>query len=101
MIRLFLKKFGGWIAAFFSILFGVLAIVFSAKKVGKAEAQKEAEKQRTEDNEAIAIRQINEAREASKKESETLEQAIDEQSKINSLNPGDAASKLRDEWSRD
>lgn len=101
MILLFFKKFGGWIAAFLGFVFALLAVIVSSKKVGKSEAEVESAKQDTKDNEAIAVRQINEAREASLKESETLENAIDEQTKINSLDSGDAANKLRDQWSRD
>lgn len=96
-----LKKIWFYIAAALSILAGLLAIVFSAKKQGESEAKVVAEKQRSKDNEAIAVRQVQEAREQTKQQAEVLENAIEKQNEINSLDSGDAASQLRDKWSRD
>lgn len=96
-----LKKIWFYIAAALSILAGLLAIIFSAKKQGESKAKVDAEKQRTKDNEAIAVRQVQEAREQTKQQAEVLENAIETQNKINSLNSGDANQRLRDKWTRD
>lgn len=95
------KKLGVWIGAAAAFALALLAVIVSSKRAGRAEAEVESAKQDTRDNEAIAVRQINEAREAAAKESETLGSALNEQNKINSLNPGAAAERLRDDWSRD
>lgn len=96
-----LKKIWFYVAAALSILAGLLAIIFSAKKQGESKAKVDAEKQRTKDNEAIAVRQVQEAREQTKQQAEVLENAIETQNKINSLNSGDANQRLRDKWTRD
>lgn len=94
-------RFGKWIAAIVAILGAIAAIFFAGRKSGKADEVVKNAEQRSKDNEAIAVRQVNEAREAAKFETETVKGASDVQANVNRLNPGDAANRLRDEWSRD
>lgn len=101
MLTLFFKKFGGYILTFLSFVAGLLTIIFAYKKQGENEAQLKAQKQNNKDTEAIAIRKINETKEASKRESEVLENAISQQNKAASLDDNNANQRLRDKWSRD
>lgn len=94
-------KFGSWILAALFFLGMIFSFFSASKKVGKAEGQAEAAKQKTADNEAIAVRQVDEAREAAKTEVAAIEAANNAQREVNSLEPDSAAQQLRDEWSRD
>jgi len=95
------KKFGGWILAALSFLAMLATVWLSARKVGKAEGQAEASEQRAGDREAIATREVNEAREAANHEVETIQGANDVQANNAILDDNGVTERLRDDWSRD
>jgi hypothetical protein len=96
-----LKKFGGWIIAALSFLFMLLTIWHTSKKVGKAEGAADAAENRAADREAIAVRQINETREAAEREVETVKGASDVKDETSILDDAAVVDELRDTWSRD
>lgn len=95
------KKFGGWILAALSFLAMLATVWLTSRKVGKAEGQAEASEQRANDREAVAVRQVNEAREASNRQVEAVKGANDVQANNAGLSDDDVSKRLRDEWSRD
>lgn len=95
------KKFGGWILAALSFLAMLATVWLTSRKVGKAEGQAEASEQRASDREAVAVRQVNEAREASNRQVEAVKGANDVQANNAGLSDDDVSKRLRDEWSRD
>lgn len=101
MITALFAKFGSWIVAGLSLIGAGFVAWNSAKKAGKAEAKADASEQRASDREAIAVRQINEQREASAREVETVERANDVKEKNSAVDDAGVVVKLRDEWSRD
>ena len=95
------KRFGGWILAALSFLAMLATVWLSSRKVGKAEGQADAAEARAADREAVAVREVNEAREASQREVETVKGANDVQNANAVLSDDDVTKRLRDEWSRD
>lgn len=94
-------KFGKWVGVIAAALAMLASIFYAGRKSGESQAKVKAAEQRIKDNEAIAVREIDAARDAAAKEVETVKGANDVHSNINRLDSGDAANKLRDEWSRD
>lgn len=95
------KKFGGWILAALSFVAMGLTLWLSSRRVGKAEGQADAAEERAADREAIAVRQVNEQREASQREVETVKGANDVQQDTSRMSDDDVVKRLRDEFSRD
>lgn len=95
------KKFGGWILAGFSLLSMFATVWLSSRKVGKAEAEADASEEKAGDREAIAVRQVNEAREASKREVEAIEGANDVKENNSTISDSNVNKLLRDNWERD
>lgn len=94
------KKFGGWILAALSFLAMLATVWLTSRKVGKAEGQAEASEQRASDREAIAVREVNEAREASETQVKAVQNANDAKQDNSVLSDDDVTKRLRDEWSR-
>lgn len=95
------KKFGGWILAAFSFLAMLATVWLSSRKVGKAEAEANASEQRAGDREAIATREVNEAREASQREVEVIQGANDVKTNNSIVDDDGVNQRLRDDWTRD
>lgn len=95
------KKFGGWILAALSFLAMLATVWLSSRKVGKAEAEANASEERAGDREAIATRQVNEAREASQREVEVIQGANDVKENNSIVDDDGVNQRLRDDWSRD
>lgn len=85
----------------FSFLAMLAAVWLSSRKVGKSEAEAEASEKRAGDREAIATRQINEAREASEREVKTVKGANNVKTNNDMLDDSAVNDKLRNDWSRD
>lgn len=96
-----LARFSKWIFAIVGILGAIGAIFFAGRKSGKADEVVKNAERRSKDSEAMAVRQVSEARESAKIEIETVKEAGDVKANINRLDPGDASNRLRDDWSRD
>ena len=95
------KKFGGWILAALSFLAMLATVWLTSRKVGKAEAEADASEQRAGDREAIATRQVNEAREASQREVEAIEGANNVKTNNSIIDDDGVNQRLRDDWTRD
>lgn len=95
------RKFGGWILAALSFLAMLATVWLTSRKVGKAEGEAEASQQRAADREAIAVRQVNEAREASDSQIKAVQNANEVASDNAVLDDDGVSKRLRDEWSRD
>lgn len=87
-----IQEFGGWII---SALLAVVAAV-AIKKQGKAEAKAEAADQRAADREAIAVRQVNEAREASDTRVSAMKETNDEGETVSRMSVNDVADSMQD-----
>lgn len=95
------RKFGGWILAALSFLLMILTVGLMSKKVGKAEGKADAAVATAADREAVAVRQINEVREASTREVEAVKGANDVKANNAVLDDVAVNDKLRDNWTRD
>lgn len=95
------SRFGAWIAGAAAIIGAVFAALIVGKAKGKAAAAEDSANERAADREAIAVRQVNEAREASNKQVEAVKGANDVQANNASLSDDDVSKRLRDDWSRD
>ncbi len=81
---------------------GLIAAAFGIGHTrGKAKADVAAAQQRTADNEAIAVRQVNEARAATTQQLQPVKEAANVQAATTRLNDGDAADELQSKYSRD
>lgn len=94
------SRFGVWISAAGAVLVAIFAALSVGKAKGKASAAQESANDQIKTNEAIAVRQINEANEGAKVRVEAAKGAADETAKVNQLNSGAIAGELRDEWTR-
>lgn len=101
MIAMLWAKFGKWVSIIGAMLVALASIFFAGRKSGKTKAGVEAADQRANDREAIAVRQINEQREASKREVETVKEANNVSKQNDSVSDADVDKRLRDEWQRD
>ena len=95
------KKYGGRILAALSFLAMLATVWLSSRKVGKAEAEANASEQRAGDREAIATREVNEAREASQREVEVIQGANDVKTNNSIVDDDGVNQRLRDDWTRD
>lgn len=86
---IFLRKFGVWIAGVLAVIGAFLAAYLSGRNVGKSN-------QREADNEAIAVRQVNEAREASDTRTEAIQNAKQASDDVNNLDSAALANELRE-----
>ena len=94
-------RFGKWIAAIVAILGAIAAIFFAGRKSGASKAEANAANERANDREAIAVRQVNEAREASEQQVKAVQNAKNVASDNSTSGDDEVAKRLRDEWSRD
>lgn len=101
MWAIWIKKFGGWIAAFFSALIAIAAFVFSVRSKAKSDAAVKYTNEKAADREALAVRNVIETREAAKVETETLQEVNHVKDQISAAADSDVDKRLRDEWSRD
>ncbi|QBZ71721.1 hypothetical protein [Pseudomonas phage KP1] len=101
MIAALWAKFGKWFALAAAALVTLASIFYAGRKSGETNAEANAAEQRASDREAIAVRQINEQREASKQEVETVQGASDVKDKTSVLTDAAVSSELHDKWSRD
>lgn len=85
------SKVWGYILIALSVIAAALTIWFSAKKVGNAETQ-------TKDDEAVAVREVNETNAAATTEVKAIENASDVKTDVSNLAPGSAASELQSNW---
>lgn len=95
------SRFGTWIAAAGALVVAIFAALSVGKAKGKAQAAEDSANERAADREAIAVRQVNEAREASNRQVEAVKGANDVQANNAGLSDDDVSKRLRDEWSRD
>ncbi len=94
------SRFGSFISAAGAIVVAVLAALSVGKAKGKADAAQKNANDQIKTNEAIAVRQINEANEGAKVRVEAAKGAADEIAKVNQLDSDAVANELRDNWTR-
>lgn len=95
------KKFLGWIVAALSLLVMFMTVWHTSKKVGKAEGQADAAKQRESENAGRAADAIKTADKVNAVENAKVDTANEALNDVNRLPDGAAADKLHDKWSRD
>jgi molybdopterin-guanine dinucleotide biosynthesis protein len=105
MIYAWFAKKGAQLWAILAAIGAAIAIVFgfyeAAKRSGiHSEREKQANKE-VERIDAEAVRKVQQAQEVAAVETNKVETANETAHSVNTLNDGDAANKLRDEWSRD
>lgn len=83
-----------------SAIVALLAVWFGAKKSGKAEADVAAAAQRTAEHEALAVNEIQKAQAASKTKVQSVTNANEAISDVNSMSDADVMRELRDNYSR-
>lgn len=94
IIAAFFKKAAGYVLAALAFL-GALALAWRAgASVGRA-------KQETADNDAEAVRQVNEARAQAGEQVQAIKHANDESNEVNKLDSAAIADELRADWTRD
>lgn len=96
-----LKRFGGWILAFFSIFGIIFTFVFAVRRKANSDAEVKYTNQKAADREAIAVKMVTEEREASKVETKTLQEVSNVKTEISTAADSDVDKWLRDEWTRD
>lgn len=74
---------------------------YAGRKSGATKAEANAANERANDREAIAVRQVNEAREASEQQVKAVQNAKYVASDNSTFDDDEIARRLRDEWSRD
>ncbi len=94
MIATLISQFAPYIVGIVAAIAGAFGLYFGGKKAGKSEANAKHTEEKAK--EAVA-----EAKATVEQVTETVKGANDVQADINRLNPGDAANKLRNDWSRD
>lgn len=95
------KKYAARIAEFVLITGAFIALWISAKKQGEAKAQVKAASEKAADREALAVRQVNETREAARVEVETVRVANEVQAENATIPDNAVVDRLRSKWSRD
>lgn len=91
---IFVKRIIAYLVAIAAALAAFAIMLISAKRAGKLEAETQFAKD-------DADRRIEVAKAAAKTEIEAAKGAANEQNEANKLEPGAAADRLRNEWSRD
>lgn len=79
---------------------GIIGVWFGAKKAGKADADTAAAEQRTADNEAIAVRQVNEARAAAQTQVDKVANANEALNEVNGMSDDAVLRELRESYGR-
>ncbi len=95
------SRFGAWIAGAGAVLVAIFAALSVGKAKGKAAAVEDSANARANDREAIAVREVNEAREASERQTKAVQNANEVASDNAVLDDDGVSKRLRDEWSRD
>lgn len=101
MFSVIWAKFGKWLAAIGAGLVMLASIFYAGRKSGATKAEANAANERAGDREAIATRQVNEAREASQREVEVIQGANDVKENNSIVDDDGVNQRLRDDWSRD
>jgi len=101
MIAALWAKFSKWLAAIGVGLVMLASIFYAGRKSGATKAEANAANERANDREAIAVRQVNEAREASEQQVKAVQNANEVASDNAVLDDDGVSKRLRDEWSRD
>lgn len=105
MIQAWLAKKGAQLWALLAAVGAALLVVFgfyqNAKRKGALDANEKHAKAEVERIDGEAVRKVENAQAQAATEVETIKVAKDETDKVNRLDNGDSANKLRDEWSRD
>lgn len=94
-------KFGKWITGVGAFVVMLASIFYAGRKSGATKAEANAVNERANDREAIAVRQVNEAREASEQQVKAVQNAKDVASDNSTFDDDEVTKRLRDEWSRD
>lgn len=97
MITAIVEKLGKWLV----YLAAGLVLLFGVYSSGRKSEQAKAAKKEVADAQRKAVIETEQAREAAKREIETVKGANDVQSKINRIDSGDVVERLRSDWSRD
>lgn len=79
---------------------GIIGVWFGAKKAGKADADVASAEQRTADNEAIAVRQVNEARAAADSRIDKVANANEALNEVNNMSDDAVLNELRQSYGR-
>lgn len=90
-----------WIIAGAGIIWAFITHGRAQKKIGAAEAKVDAANATSQEHEAIATQQVNAERADSTATQQAIERADNATKTVLTGNTGDAASELRDKWSRD
>ena len=101
MFSVIWAKFGKWLAAIGAGLVMLASIFYAGRKSGATKAEANAANERANDREAIAVRQVNEAREASEQQVKAVQNAKEIASDNSTFDDDEVTRRLRDEWSRD
>lgn len=101
MFSVIWAKFGKWLAAIAAFAVMLASVFYAGRKAGGTKAEANAANERANDREAIATRQVNEAREASQREVEAIEGAHNVKTDTSIIDDDGVSKRLRDEWSRD
>jgi hypothetical protein len=101
LVLKFAKKYAADIFQFLAITGAFVALWYSARKQGEAKAEVKAASEKAADREAVAVRQVNETREAARVEVETVRNANEVQDKNATIPDAAVIVELRSKWSRD
>jgi hypothetical protein len=101
MFSVIWAKFGKWFAAIAAFAVMLASVFYAGRKAGGTKAEANAANERANDREAIAVRQVNEAREASEQQVKAVQNAKDVASDNSTFDDDEVTKRLRDEWSRD
>lgn len=105
MITAWLTKKAAQLWAIIAAIGAACLVIFgfyqNAKRKGALDANVEHAEREVERIDAAAAQKVTNAQAQAKVETETVKAAKDESDKVNRLDAGSAADKLRDEWSRD
>lgn len=101
MFSVIWAKVGKWVGALVAGLLLLASVFYSGRKSGETKAKGDAAEERANEREAIAVRQVNEAREASEHTTKAVQNANEVASNNSMLIDDEVTKRLRDEWSRD
>jgi len=101
MITALWARFGKFITGIGAGLLMLASVFYAGRKSGQSKAEIEAANERAKEREAIAVRQVNEAREAAEQQTKAVKNASEVMAD-NSIHPdSEIVERLRDEWQRD
>ena len=101
MIAALWAKFSKWIVGVGAFVVMLASVFYAGRKSGATKAEANAANERANDREAIAVRQVNEAREASEQQVKAVQNAKDVASDNSTFDDDEVTKRMRDEWSRD